>query len=325
MKTNLLILRLSVALWVTGVSACAQVENNLNATKLPAHPRILMLRGEEAAIRQTIVSDEIWKATNQFILDECDKLITKPTVERVLIGRRLLDKSREVLRRIFYLSYAYRMTSEKKYLERADKEMLTASAFSDWNPSHFLDVAEMTMALSIGYDWLYDKLPEDSRKRIREAIVEKGLKPSLLPENNGWVNASHNWNQVCNAGMAFGALAVFDENPELAVSIIERAKESIKLPMADYQPDGAYPEGYGYWGYGTSLNIMFLSAMEKAFGKYSGITINPGFLKTAAYLNNMTGPTGNCFNFSDAGSGGEMHPAMFWFANRLNELISAVF
>ena len=33
----------------------------------------------------------------------------------------------------------------------------------------------------------------------------------------------------------------------------------------------------------------------------------------------MTGPTGRPFNYSDAGAGGEMHPAMFWFANRLND------
>jgi len=89
--------------------------------------------------------------------------------------------------------------------------------------------------------------------------------------------------------------------------------------MEDYQPDGAYPEGYGYWGYGTSFNIMFLSAMEKAFGKEYGLTINPGFFKTAEYLENMTGPAGRPFNYSDAGSGGEMHPAMFWLANRLND------
>ena len=89
--------------------------------------------------------------------------------------------------------------------------------------------------------------------------------------------------------------------------------------MEDYLPDGAYPEGYGYWGYGTSFNIMFLSAMEKAFGKEYGLAINPGFFKTAEYLENMTGPTGNPFNYSDAGSGGGMHPAMFWFANRLKD------
>jgi hypothetical protein len=89
--------------------------------------------------------------------------------------------------------------------------------------------------------------------------------------------------------------------------------------MEDYLPDGAYPEGYGYWGYGTSFNIMFLSAMEKAFGSEYGLTINEGFFKTAGFMENMTGPTGNPFNYSDAWSGGGLHAAMFWFGNRLSD------
>ena len=36
--------------------------------------------------------------------------------------------------------------------------MLAVSRFTDWNPTHFLDVGEMVMALAIGYDWLYDSL-----------------------------------------------------------------------------------------------------------------------------------------------------------------------
>lgn len=107
------------------------------------------------------------------ILNTCDRTIEKPPVERILIGRRLLDKSREALKRIFFLSYAWRMTSQEKYYERAVKEMNAVSAFSDWNPSHFLDVAEMTMALSIGYDWLYEKLPDETKVLIRKAITER--------------------------------------------------------------------------------------------------------------------------------------------------------
>ena len=42
--------------------------------------------------------------------------------------------------------------------------MLDMSKFEDWNPSHFLDVAEMTAGLAIGYDWLYDELPASSKK-----------------------------------------------------------------------------------------------------------------------------------------------------------------
>ena len=317
MKTNTLILRLSVIFIFCSSLLSGQVV--IKSSALPSHPRILMLEGEEAAIKQIAAADVTWSGMNQFIIDESNKLIGKPPVERVLIGRRLLDKSREALRRIFYLSYSWRMTSDKKYLDRCESEMLAISAFSDWNPSHFLDVAEMTMGVSIGYDWLYKGLSAQARNTIKTAIIEKGINPSLDSKNNSWVKASHNWNQVCNAGMTYGALAVYEDQPELSAGIINRAIESITLPMADYIPDGAYPEGYGYWGYGTSFNIMFMSAMEKAFGKEYGLSVNPGFFKTAGYLENMTGPTGRCFNYSDAGSGGEMHPAMFWLANRVND------
>ncbi len=316
MKSNHLVLNLFSVLLLFCLTANAQIENRTHS--LPSHPRILLLDGEESGIKQNIASDAIWKTTNQFIIDECNKLIVKPPVERVLIGKRLLDKSREALRRIFYLSYAWRMTSDIKYLERGEKELLAVSSFSDWNPSHFLDVAEMTMAVSIGYDWLYKGLNPDSRNIIKEAIIEKGLKPSLDSKYNSWLKVSHNWNQVCNAGMTYGALAIYEDQPELAVSIINRAIGSIKLPMEDYLPDGAYSEGYGYWGYGTSFNIMFLSAMEKVYGKAYGLVINQGLFKTAGYLENMVGPTGKPFNYSDAGTGGEMHPAMFWLANRMN-------
>ena len=33
--------------------------------------------------------------------------------------------------------------------------MLEVSSFTDWYPKHFLDVAEMTTALALSYDWLY--------------------------------------------------------------------------------------------------------------------------------------------------------------------------
>ncbi|HOO99927.1 MAG TPA: heparinase II/III family protein [Bacteroidales bacterium] len=285
----------------------------------PSHPRILLLKGEEASVDQTIAADRRWLTVSSFIIDQSEAMLDKPPVERVLTGRRLLSKSREALKRIYYLSYSYRKTADNRFLARAEEEMLAVAAFSDWNPSHFLDVAEMTMAMAIGYDWLYENLTEESKSVIKEAIVEKGLKPSLLSQNSGWAKNSNNWNQVCNAGMVFGALAVYEDEKDLALKMIERAVTSTALPMEDYNPDGAYPEGYGYWGYGTSFHVMFLSAMEKAFGDYYKLPSAEGFMKTAGYLENMTGPFGMPFNYSDCGSGANTNPAMYWFAARLKD------
>jgi hypothetical protein len=118
---------------------------------------------------------------HEAILTECNNILNLPPVERIQIGRRLLDKSREALRRIFHLSYAWRMTGDQKYFDRCEKEMLAISKFNDWNPSHFLDVGEMTMAMAIGYDWLFPNLSAESKKIIRDAIVYKGFIHRSIP------------------------------------------------------------------------------------------------------------------------------------------------
>jgi hypothetical protein len=41
-----------------------------------------------------------------------------------MVGRRLLGTSRELLQRVFYLSYAYRMTEDVRYLLKAKAEMV---------------------------------------------------------------------------------------------------------------------------------------------------------------------------------------------------------
>ena len=294
------------------------------ATNVPPHPRLLMLGGEEKQLWKNIQSDRTWKMVHRAILDECGHIIKTEPVERIKIGVRLLDKSRECLRRVHYLSYAWRMSCEKKYLKRAQEELLAVCSFTDWNPTHYLDVAEMTMAVAIGYDWLYNDLSAANRKIIREAIVSKGLETSFDTVNfnhhRKWLSVINNWNQVCNSGLSFGALAVFESYPAMAAQVINRSITSISIPMNEaYGDDGAYPEGYIYGGYGTTMNVMLLAALEKAFKSDFGLLQARGFLKTPYYLENMIAPSGDTFNYSDESQESEVQPAMFWFSDRLKD------
>lgn len=279
------------------------------------HPRILLLAGEEKRIVDQVQKHPEWKAIHEAILNESDKFIALPTLTRTQTGKRLLS-SQECLRRVFQLAYAYRTTQNPIYLKRAEKEMLAVSRFSDWNPSHFLDVAEMTMAVAIGYDWLYNDLPVATRETLRFTLAEKGIKPSFDSKNNRFVTSEHNWNQVCNSGMVFGALAIAEDEPELAQNVINRALQSVPKAMnASYKPDGAYPEGYAYWEYGTSFNVLLISALEKALGSDYGLSAIPGFLKTASFIQNITGPTNVVHNWGDCASKeAGFSPASFWFA-----------
>ena len=126
-----------------------------------------------------------------------DAVLAEPPVTRDFVGRRLLGTSREALKRIFWLSYTYRVHGGEAYARKAVDEMLAVSAFKDWNPAHFLDVAEMTMAAAIGYDWLYDQMTPRERKKVARAIIDKGLKPALNEADAWFYNSEINWNSPC--------------------------------------------------------------------------------------------------------------------------------
>lgn len=297
------------------LAVCAQ---SLDYERIAAHPRLLLTEGEEEAIRKSIADySSLWKV-HEHILQESNEMLTQKTVERIMEGRRLLGVSRLALKRIFYLSYAYRMTKEKKYIHRAEQEMLSVSHFTDWNPSHFLDVGEMVMALSIGYDWLYGDLNQETRYIVREAILKKGL-DAAAPD--AWFyGADSNWNSVCNAGLLYGALAIFEDIPDKAKKNIEKCLSSNPKALAAYGPDGGYPEGFHYWRYGTSFQVLLIAALESALGTDAGLSKYAGFLESARFMEFMTAPSEEYFNFSDAVNGVKCNMMMFWFAKKMGDL-----
>jgi len=134
-------------------------------------------------------------------------MVPTPPSERIKQGKRLLTVSRTALYRIATLAMAYRLYGNKAHLDRAIDEMRAVCAFSDWNPSHFLDVGEMTLAVAIARDWLDGFLSDEDRGTLSSAILLKGLTTGdgKTLSDGWWVKGGNNWNQVCNGGLAAGA------------------------------------------------------------------------------------------------------------------------
>lgn len=288
-------------------------------SEIAAHPRILLSKADEGALRQAIAKYPEFKKIDTYIHKVSDELLSEEPLTFHKRGKRLLAVSRKALTRLYYLSYSYRMTSDVKYLRRAEEELNAVSNFKSWNPSHFLDVGEMCMAVAIAYDWLYEDLQESTRENVKRAIVEKAFEPSYVEENAWFLERHSNWNSVCNAGLVFGALAIMEEEKEASIPIIERALVSNQLPLQVYGPDGNYPEGPGYWNYGTSFQVMLIAALESALGSDNGLSKAPGFLESANYMLFAGGPSGKYFNYSDCGEDQTARSSMFWFADKVND------
>ena len=78
------------------------------------------------------------------------------------------------------------------------------------------------------------------------------------------MRATNNWGQVCSAGMVAGALVTYEDEPELAAEIVHMGIHAVTRSMKAYAPKGSYPEGPGYWSYGTSFNVVLLAELEHA-------------------------------------------------------------
>lgn len=294
---------------------------DINYDKIGQHPRLLMKKGEETLIRASIKRSPMLMNVHETIIDYSEHIMTEPPVKRILEGRRLLEISREALKRIFYLSYSFRMTEDERYLKRAEEEMVAVCNFEDWNPSHFLDVGEMVMGLAIGYDWLYDEINPGIRELIKTNIIEKGLHQSWNKDYAWFYNSTYNWNSVCNAGMTYGALALYEDIPDLAKEIIDKSLESNLLALGNYAPDGGYPEGYAYWGYGVSFEVMLIAGLESVFGTDNGLSEAPGFMKTGEFIEFMVSPTNMAYNFADSPPAkGAFDMMSVWFAIKNNDL-----
>ncbi|HEX7845062.1 MAG TPA: heparinase II/III family protein, partial [Chitinophagaceae bacterium] len=304
------------------VSLCSHAQD-VTKMKVPtSHPRLMLGKGEEAIIRKKIEADSFLMSIHQTIIRKSNEFLTTPVLDRTLTGKAMLKVSRTALTYIYYLAYSWRMTGDKRYAERAKKELLNVCSFTSWNPSHFLDVAEMTMAASIGYDWLFDYLDPKTKKIIEEAILVKGLYESLPEkatdkENYSWLKKKNNWNSVCNTSMAAGALILYHQYPQMAQKIIDRSIKLVRdVALEEYMPNGNYPEGYTYWTYGTTYNLLFINILEKIYGTSFGLADNTGFKATPEFILQMSTQDKGCFAFADCFTDFTLSFPMFWFANR---------
>lgn len=302
--------------------------------ELCQHPRLLFSKQEEQRVRDLFGTEPLLDSLRASLMREAERLLLVPPQEdprrKIKNTKDILPVSREQVYRMVNLALAYRLSGDRRFAEKAERELIHVCNFSDWDPVHYLDVAEMTTAVAIGYDWLYDVLAPSTRQLVVHSIKTKALDLVVEEYKTGnadsWAKRETNWNVVCNTGMVLGALAIEEHYPELAKHIIGEAVRYIPNCLKHFAPDGVCYEGPAYWGYTNMYLSLLLKALNDNLGEDFGISEMVGVDKSVLYYMHSTSPSGKIFNFANSGSTAPAaEPIYFYFSRAFNQSEVAAF
>ncbi|PWN36949.1 uncharacterized protein FA14DRAFT_159220 [Meira miltonrushii] len=309
------------------IGNCAADNFNGSLTNLRPHPRIMTTAAEWDCLPNKIANDAYLTVWNYTIFQNASAWYAMPPTKYVtdggIAGSGILDPAREVQLRVKTFAYAYHLSgNDTKWRDRAWDELYAASGNDSanpwgagnpptqvWNPTHFLDLAELTAAFAIGYDWLYYAWTPQQRTALAWSIVTQGLQNGVQayqPKNewSWWQTTNGNWNCVCNSGLLLGALALGSEDPSgtAATNIIANTIPNMKGNcMQAVYDDGTWTETANYWYFGTDALARAYSALMTATGSDQGLMAsNPNWPKTGDFHMYVSGNAG-MFYYGDNG------------------------
>ncbi len=212
------------------------------------------------------------------------------------------------------MAQLWQLTKNESYAARGVAEMGVACKRANWGGPTFLLTASYTTGVAIGLDWMFDYIDPANRTSFQQCLVEKGINDHQYAHYSEDFSGFTNRNIVGHGGYLIGALAIWDYNKSLAVSLINRTLSSMNVATQMYGPDGAWWEGFVYWGYATQNALMIRQSLLLSFGSDFGFLSNaPSFNRTGDFpLYSFTtdrtlarsgyGPTGQgaSFNWADA-------------------------
>ena len=261
---------------------------------------------------------KVW--SDKLIADAEKKINEKKLIYEKPDGIRLLSVSQELLTRMSSLGFAYQMTGDKRYAQAAWRDLEAVSGFGDWNPSHWLDIATMSMGVAIGYSWFYDCFTDEQKDIIVRGFERCGLNAYInaVDSRDWWTFVNSNWNPWCHGGVLQAIIAMSDRLGDNAKYALDRLFPYVEYLYPEFVPDGAWKEGLSYHAATLYYLSMWCETLETATGIDYGYWDLPGMDVTAYYGEALSGKGGS-FNYGDDTTVIANYQAQEWFAKKYKD------
>ena len=173
--------------------------------------------------------------------------------------------ARSIQGQLFDLVIADAIDQNPAYISRAIENLRNLVRWSRWtalgDPELKVDLctAEISVAVVIGLDWLWEDLEEDFRQETIEALHAKMITPyleSVRDSYSWWYESVNHWNAVINSACGIVATALLDDSED-AKEALELAQKGLDGFFDDMGDEGGWDEGIGFWGYAMRYVSLF--------------------------------------------------------------------
>lgn len=293
------------------------------------HPRLIENKEGFERIMELSKTDPHMKEAVEKHIATAEKSLNDPTIELGWDTQNTnLGTARNLVSKANSLGKAYQLTGDERFAAKLWEHVETVCNFEEGLDTwHFLTTGEYLYGLGVSYDWIYDWMNDEQRKFLRDTIVQKGLIPAIQDYEDDptrsrsfkWaqVKTVDNWVTVCNSGVVNASLAIYEDEPEIALKCLDYAMQNIKRSVVGYGPDGAWLEGTTYWAYNSIYYMYFIDTLDSVFGTDFGYMDAPGFDETVDFLIAIHGDHGT-FNFGDANQVSILNNQILFYADKKN-------
>lgn len=280
------------------------------------HPRLLADREDFRQARELIVTDPYMKEWYGRLKQEAEPILQTAPLPYASAGAN----NYAIRDRLLRTGLMYQLSLDNRYAERTIQELEALAGYADWGArtNNILALAELSHAVALAYDWVYEAMTPAERTAIADAIRVKSLNVALdwyrgVFTHNGEFN---NINLVDNGNFGLTALAIMDEsaqNEAAAAEVLQGMFKKLQQALRHYTPDGAWPEGPAYWHYGGQYLSYMIAGMNNVMGTDYGLSGLAGFEESGAFPYHLLGE-GGYFDFFDGGIS-LAQPESLWFAD----------
>ena len=218
------------------------------------HPRLCFTEKRLEEIRKTLNHEENKYAYERFVElyeCECDGIVRDFTDTRALSHMRIIDA--DILTVLTAKAFQYALTKDELYGYEAVAGILSYLKTFDLSQvpkvlAHYSAIAFMPKIAQV-YDWCYDLLRDEDKRRIACGGTSKICKFTLYPDfppTGGGVIVGNMCGNIFLTAWASMGIALYDEHPEY-YDVIENIILDTLVPSTNFfLSSGEHPQGSAY-------------------------------------------------------------------------------